>query len=160
MTEKAQRPDLPNFAPISGSSGYQEIKLSDDSWYLGFFGTREHSMELLGAAWAARAAQLCAQVKQPYFVRLRYIGEPVLAADRAARSSPGAAAYARPVGGGYVPIFIPMPQAHGPITVLTPAIEAPVRCIAGPDSLVDHARAVSGADSVAAARQRGFAIPQ
>src|ERR1700745_2221854 len=80
VTGAGTPPDLPKFAPLAGTTGYQEIQLANDTWYLGFYGTRSHRVDLIEHGWAARAAQLCAAMQRGYFVQLRYVTEPVLAA--------------------------------------------------------------------------------
>jgi hypothetical protein len=152
-------PDLPKFAPASGRTGYQEIRLGDDTWYLAFYGDRENPLELIQAAWAARAAQLCDSVKHPYFVPLKYVSEAVLkSAPAAAITRADGRAY--PVRGPvYIPIFIPQP-AHGVIpAVTTPSKLAAFKCIDSPEKLLEPSRAVSTSEALASARTRGFKLP-
>ena len=151
-------PDLPRFAPAAGRTGYQEIRLADDSWYLAFYGDRENPIELVQAAWAARAAQLCDGLKHPYFIELKYVSEGVLkSAPSAAIAGSDARLY--PVGAVYIPIFIPQPS-HGVMpAVITPSKLAALRCVDAPDKLLDPSRAVSTAEALASARTRGFKLP-
>ena len=159
---KSPPPDVPKYAPLSGLTGYQEIKLPDDSWYVGFHGERKHSMDLVETGWAARAAQLCMSLQLPYFVELHYVGEAILApAPGPAHVTPSAPVRdgsARTVGYVYIPIFIPQPQGPMP-TVLTPSKAAAVRCVPSPDRLIDPSRARTATDALDAARKRGLAVP-
>lgn len=152
-------PDLPKFAPASGRTGYQEIQLADDTWYLAFYGDRDNPLELVQMAWAARAAQLCEGMKHPYFVQLKYVSENVLKAPPSAELLARDARAYRVGGAVYIPIFIPQPS-HGVMpAVTTPSKSAAVRCIDGPDKLLDPSRAVSTSDALTSARTRGFRLP-
>lgn len=152
-------PDLPQLIPFAGDSGYQEIRLSADTWYLALHGTRKHSPASVQTAWLARAAQLCVAAKARYFVELRYAGERVLSSDVAAAETEPLARFMRPTAGGYyVPIFIP----SGPRAItqqLTPSKLAPVRCVEAQDAVRERNRAMSAADVLGSARRAGFQLP-
>ena len=157
VPSKAPPSEVPKFAPVSGITGYQEIKLSEDSWYVAFHGQRKHSMELVEAGWGARVAQLCTGIQRAYFVQLRYVGEPILKTSPAAAVKPLIGS-AHPVGMVYIPIFIP--QAHrAALAVVTPSKSAAIRCVQSPDALLDRSRAFSVTEALSTARQRGLQIP-
>jgi len=154
---KAPAPDVPKYAPLTGITGYQEIKLSDDSWYVAFYGNRKHEQTVVDAAWSARAAQLCQGIKRPFFVELRYVSEPVLTPAKASEHQEAPDGQLSKVGAVYVPIFIP--QVHGPMApVLMPGKSAAIRCVESPDALLDQSRAVSAVEAIAAAKKRGLAV--
>ena len=153
----AEVPVVPKFAPFLGRVGYEEVPLSADSWYVAFHGTRSHTPAVVQAAWAARAAQLCAGVQRGHYVELRYVGEPVLTDDRITERDARALGRWYAVGGYYIPIFIPSFSGQT-MTVITPSKMAAVRCVANVDQLRDKTRAVSNQDALQTAKGMGLDI--
>lgn len=155
------------FAPFNGNHGYAEIALGPQSWYVAYHGNMQTSPQWLDAAWALRAAQLCQASQQAYFVRLRYVGEPVVtgakltAADDAAAPFSGLAAdpfgdassqlgYMVPAKSRgpviiYTPVYNPPPMAFVPTNL--PGRSEPILCVAQPRALKDPSRAVSVAST-------------
>lgn len=159
----AQSKDVPAFAPYTGTSGYQEIDLGNDTWYVAFHGTRDHGMQSLEAGWLARSAQLCSAAGKQFVVELKYVGEPVSSTDRLSSSdetpySPSQALPLRVAGSVPIPIFIPSgPREITPI--LTPSKMAPARCLATAAGLRDGKTAVSIAQALETARGAGLKLP-
>jgi hypothetical protein len=155
----APPPDVPKWVPFSGGggTGYEEISLSSDSWYVAFQGSRKHAPSLIQAAWAARAAQLCAKEHSSYFVELRYVGEPVLISDPKISRGLQPEARAYPAGGYFVPIIIPN-QSIDQTQPLIPNKLAPMRCLSDPAQLRDPKRAIADDDAIAAAKSLGIKV--
>lgn len=144
------------YQPSDGLVGYQDIKLSERSWYIGYYGVRDNHWLTIKAAWAARAAQLCSAAGFGHFVELRYVGEPVGVAEKHSQWH-GEPVQALPVASIFIPIIVPRSGVEPPVRV-TPNKLAAMRCINSPDDMVDRARAVSVRDSLEAAKQAGLAV--
>jgi hypothetical protein len=141
-------------APSTGDTGYDEIKLSANTWYVAFFGSRQTAPASVETAWKARVATLCAQQEAPFFVELRYVAEPVLASDKVALAGADElGALLRPAGAVYIPIYTPR---SAPVTVTTPAKMAPALCVAEPAALRDPARAEDARAVLEKARKDGY----
>lgn len=154
---QAQAVAAPPMALFDGSSGYQEIALAPDAWYVAFHGSRDHGMSVVSAGWLARAAQLCAAVGKSHVVQLKYVGEPVYRGERVAVGGGGQAGSARKVAGFvYVPIYT-APQPAVPI--ITPSMMAPMRCVHETTGLREGTVATAVDEALSAARHQGFALP-
>jgi hypothetical protein len=128
----AQTGDLPSFLEFEGQSGYQEIALAGDSWYLAFHGTRNNSLSSVEAGFWGRAAQLCRSAGKAYVVELVYVGERVLPSDPNLVQFESVSSRLVPVRSFiYIPIFI----RGGPVTsnaperVITPSKMSAIRCL-------------------------------
>jgi hypothetical protein len=144
--------------PFTGQSGYQELKLGGDSWYLAFHGTRNDVITLVEAGWMGRAGQLCEAAHKAYVVELRYVDEPVYLTDPVASNDDGLEIVKVRSG----PIFIPIYTPSGPRNVsptLTPTKAAPLRCINETTGLRPGKAAVPVADAINTARTAGMPIP-
>lgn len=144
------------FGPYAGDTGYQEIKLADQSWYVAVFGNRKTELAWVESGWKARAAQLCAGVQANYFVEMRYVGERIFIDEKsAAREGGEVSRLMRMAGTAYIPIYVP----SGPREVsdyVVPGKQAPIRCLLNPALLNDRARAVSVQEMLSQARKDRF----
>jgi len=134
------------FQPDRGASGYQQIELGPDAWYLTYLGAYEDETWWIQAAWNLRAAQLCTTRKADHFVELRYTGEPVLSTDKPLALESGPEAW--PTKAVY--IFVPVPRRRILANPFASKLAA-VRCIPDVQLLKDPKRAVSVKDSIATA---------
>ena len=156
---QAQPTSIPSFQPFTGDSGYQEIRIDTDSWYVAFHGTRMHSMAIVEAAWKARAAQLCRSTNKRYLVELNYIGDRALDSDAVAISWNEPQAYMlREAGFVYIPIIIPS-RSQTDLLILTPSKMGPVRCLATDEGLRQGKVAVDIQVAIDAGRKIGLLIP-
>jgi hypothetical protein len=140
--------------PFAGDTGYQEIKLSDNSWYVAYFGSRKTAMTDVEMSWRVRAARLCEIQNSPYFVELNYVAEPVLTGDKLSSTGPEnfSAGY-RKVGAIFVPIYTP-PVSLDPEIV--PTKMAPILCLAAPTALRAPERVQEVSSILAQARKNGY----
>jgi len=155
--EHALAPAMPDYVPFAGHSGYQEIRVAEDSWYVAFHGTRDHNIQSVDAAWAARAAELCNSLGAAYFVQLKYEGEAVLDGEKISRET-RRRTWMRNAGAVFIPIYVPRSSGSAMI-FYTPSKMAAVRCLKSSDGLRDPKRLQSGADALLAARQMGIKLP-
>lgn len=155
----AQTPELPSFQPYSGDSGYQDLQLGPDSWYVAFHGTRKHSISTVETAWRARAAQLCQAANARYVVELKYVGDRALESDAVAAAPEDPSAHVHRVAGFvYIPIFTPSgPREIAPL--LTPTKMGPVRCLPSIERLRQGKVAIDVQEAIGAARKAGLSIP-
>ncbi len=147
-----------SFQPYDGKTGYQELAIAADSFYLAFHGTRDTSGPWVNAAWAARAAQLCAARGAAAFVALRYPDEAVLPTDAAMAAAPADQAWPVPVASG--PVYIPIYLPSGPrITSLdAPGKLGAVRCLPAGAVPRDATRLQTTGQALAAARSAGVPV--
>lgn len=137
--------------------GYQDIKLDNRSWYVGYYGVRDNHWDTIQAAWAARSAQLCGSAGFSHFVELRYVGEPVGSNEKSSQWE-SAPVRTLPVGSMYIPILIPVrPGGEAPTRITANKLGA-IRCIASPDDLSDRTRAMSVRGSLEAAQKAGLSV--
>ena len=157
---RAQSPEIPSFQPYSGESGYQDLQIGPDSWYVAFHGTRKHSMSTVEAAWRARAAQLCQSAGSRYVVELSYVGDRALESDAVAAVPDDSSAYMHKVAGFiYIPIFTPSgPREITPI--LTPTKMGAIRCLPALERLRQGKVAIDVREAISAGRKAGLSIPQ
>ena len=156
---QSQPTKIPSFQPYTGESGYQEIQIDTDSWYVAFHGTRRHSMPIIEAAWMARAAQLCRSGNKRYLIELNYVGDRALDSDAVAVSwSEPPVHMLREARAVYIPIIIPS-RSHGTVLVLTPSKMGPVRCLATNEGLRQGKVAVDIQGAIDAGRKIGLVIP-
>ncbi len=155
----AESVEIPAFVPYVGESGYQEIDLHNNAWYVAFHGTRKHTIALVEAAWLGRSAQLCATTGKKFIVELRYVGERVFESDELVELSLGQSGLSYKVAGFvYIPIF----TSSGPREItpmLTPSKLSAIRCIESEQGLRAGKAAISVRDALASARKAGLAIP-
>lgn len=142
------------YGPFSGYTGYQEVKITDQSWYVAFHGDRQTSLEYVKAGWHARAAELCTLQNAAYYVEMRYVREPLLVDDREAERSQGSLIPA--AGYIYVPIFTQRSAAS--VSVIAPSKLAAVRCVTEISSLREPSRAVSVGKALEDAAKVGIRI--
>lgn len=126
----------------TGGFGYEEIPLSATSWYVAYFGKQNNTTAEVDAAWAARVAQLCTSVSLHYFVQLRYVYEPVLAAKHTSfLTTPS---YGRPYRVvfliNYAQLAGDAMQRSGEADV--PHKTAAILCVSAPALLLNPTRAV------------------
>lgn len=152
----AQSAEAVSVAPFTGESGYQEIRLAADSWYLAFHGTRKHAISSVQAAWLGRAGQLCESAGKPYVIELRYVGQPAFPEDPVASAEDFSVV--RVAGPVYIPMFIP----SGPQTItpaLTPTKAAAIRCAASSSGLKAGLVAIPVSEAKEGARKVGLSKP-
>jgi hypothetical protein len=143
IAEIPSQPDVKLYTPHNGRSGYQEIPLNGNSWYVFFEGTRDDKIEKVEAGWATRAAELCKNSGKKYFVEQRYVSEKILKDEPLNISRNDLASGLHTVAGMiFVPIYTPSsPRAINPI--LTPSKMAAIQCLDKQDQLIDTSRAIS-----------------
>lgn len=142
-------------AIYNGGLDYQELSLSANTYYVAVFSDRLLSATLINAAWAARAAQLCAASGSDAFVPLRYVDEPVIVEDVDISLFDHQAARTHRVAAGtiFVPIFIP----SGPreVHLEMPGKAGAVRCLPAGADLRNPARLVRASVALDAAQRAG-----
>jgi hypothetical protein len=133
----SQSVDTPALAPFEGNSGYQEIAISPDVWYLAFHGTRQHSRDAIEAAFWFRAAQLCGSVNKSQVIELVFLGEKLFASDPEVADLEAGANYRQFVKGFiYIPIYIPTQRSAGGAFYETPSKTSAIRCLKTADGLL------------------------
>jgi hypothetical protein len=155
----AQPSEVPSFQPYSGKSGYQDLKVGPESWYVAFHGTRMHSMSTVEAAWWARAAQLCQSANARYVVELNYVGDRALESDGVASFPDDSSAnMLRVAGVVYIPIFTPSgPREFTPM--VTPSRIGVIRCLPALDRLRQGKVSTKVQEAIDAGRKTGLVIP-
>lgn len=128
----------PDYAPYDGRTGYHEILLAPDTWYVAAFGDADLSIDVLERWWLRRVAELCRAAGAAYAAELRYPGEPLTAQDRTVNRGGAASAYLRHTAATFIPIYLP---SQPPRDVITPAKQAAMRCVKNPAELLDPKRA-------------------
>ena len=159
FSANAQQAEVPTFQPYAGESGYQDLQLGPDSWYVAFHGTRKHSISTVEQAWKARAAQLCRSTSTRYFVELKYVGDRALESDAVASVPEDSSAYMQRVAGViYIPIFTSSgPREISPL--LTPTKMGAIRCLSNVEGLRQGKVATEVLDAISSARKAGLSIP-
>lgn len=130
------------YQPFDGHGGYQEIKISENLYYVGFHGNRDDSYDEISSAWAARSAQLCSQSGAAFFVELAYFFEPLTKGELDIFSNiEPEPRFMHTAGYVYIPMYIP----SGPrITKIdAPSKLAAVRCLQSTENMIDSKRAIS-----------------
>jgi hypothetical protein len=116
------------FKPFDGFQGYQDIKVSENLYYVAYHGNRDAKYEEVVAAWGRRAAQLCAQATATHYVELSHLLEPLTKKETdafiALEPTPRMIYAAGPV---YIPIY--MPSGPRAARVDAPSKMAGVRCV-------------------------------
>ena len=152
--------EAPAYGPYTGDTGYQEIQLSADSWYVAFHGNRNTNLAWAKTGWAARAAQLCGAQRMAHYVELRYPFEPLTAEDQKSANADDAFSESqlrRASHYVYIPIYTPSGSAVTP-RVSTPSKLAAVRCVKDMALLMDQKRAVTVEASLNEAEQSGMRV--
>lgn len=137
-----------DYKPFDGFEGYQDIKISNDVYYVGYHGSRNSSFNEVVLAWSARSAQLCEKAGAPHYVELAYIFEPLTEAERNAVLAMEAEPRLFPAKGGfvYVPIFVPGgPRAA---SIDAPSKLGPVRCVGASEAVLNKDRLISVQDKL------------
>jgi hypothetical protein len=159
MGASAQSGEPPPFVAYSGESGYQEISLRVDEWYVAFHGARKHAMASVETAWLARAAQLCAAGGKQYVVELNYVGDRVYESERLSGTGELQENLSHKVAGV---VYIPIITSYGPREIrpmLTPSKMAAIRCATTVDGLRAGKTGMSVSDALAKARSAGITLP-
>lgn len=140
------------YKPFDGHEGYQDIKVSDDTYYVGFHGGNDAQYNEILLAWAARSAQLCSQAGASHYVELSYLFEPLTPRELDLFSAlEPAPHFSRVAGYIYIPMYIPSgPRAT---KIDAPSKLAAIRCIQSPDNLMDRQRAISVTEKTREATQ-------
>jgi hypothetical protein len=130
------------FKPFDGFQGYQEIKVSENSYYVAYHGNREAKYDEVVAAWGRRAAELCAQAATAHYVELAYLLEPLTRKEMdafvALEPAPRMIYAAGPV---YIPIY--MPSGPRAARVDAPSKMAGVRCVRETGDILMQDRLIS-----------------
>ena len=130
------------YQPFEGHEGYQDIKVSDDTYYVGFHGNEGAPYNKVVSAWAARSAQLCSQAGASHYVELAHLFEPLTQKEQdlflALEAAPR---FMRTAGYVYIPMYIPSgPRAT---KIDAPSKLGAIRCMQSADNLMDKKRAIS-----------------
>jgi hypothetical protein len=128
----AQEAQTFQLIPFAGASGYQELNLGTDSWYLAFHGEDNFEPRAVVAAWLTRAGYLCESTGKQYVVELRYIGQRVFPEDRLVNHHE--LIPIQVANRVQVPIYIPIPQPRTPKP--TPSKSAAIRCVSENSALL------------------------
>ena len=132
-----------DFKPFDGFEGYQDIKVSDNVYYVGFHGKRDAKYNEVTAAWSVRSGQLCSQAGASHYVELSHLLEPLtqkeldlfVAFEPAPRMTYAAGGFV------YIPIYVPSGPRSARIDA--PSKLAPIRCIRATDNILAKDRLVS-----------------
>lgn len=152
-------PSLPAFGPYKGDTGYQEIQLSGDAWYLAYHGNGQTSDRWVNASWAARAAQLCVEKHFPYYVEMRYVTEAIFRDEKIGLMYDNEIfPFMHKATVIYIPIIIPSRSSQAYSPVITPSKLAPFKCVGQPDMLIDASRAINVKASAEEAKLLGIKI--
>jgi len=147
-----------DYKPYDGLGGYQEIKVSDDIYYVGFHGTRTSKYDEVDLAWSARGAQLCLQAGAGHYVELAFLFEPLTKKERdlflALEPAPRFT---------YAADFIIIPIPMNTITEHSTSIDAPsklgaIRCVRSIDDILDKKRLISVSEKIKEANQANIGI--
>jgi len=143
-----------SYKPYNGFEGYQEITLSDDSYYVAFHGRKDPDDVKL--AWKVRSAELCSIKNFNYYVELKYPFEPITKEEIKKQISfndyDGTFVYARFM---YIPIYTPAP-AQRSVELISPSKMAAIRCFVSIESLEDSDRAISVKERLHEAKSKGI----
>lgn len=150
-----------SYGPFTGDSGYQDVKLSEQSWYVAYHGNRQTSLDQVQLGWQARVAELCGSLRATLFVELRYVGEPLLPGDPAVAGDPAQEGWIQLAKGSYVyiPIFTPRPN-YSAMSLMAPSKLAAVRCLWDATGLIDPSRAASIPKVREDARRAGIGLKE
>ena len=146
------------YQPFDGLEGYQDIRVSDDTWYVGFHGKRDAQFQDVVQAWYARSAELCAAAGASHFTELANVLEPITAAEREKFIAEGPAAHIIPAAARtvYIPIYVP--RSSGSAYVYAPSKLAAIRCVTDPSAVLDKGRLMAVGETLDAARRASFAV--
>jgi hypothetical protein len=125
------------YQPNTGQGGFQDLRVDNTTFYIGFFGNPNDSAAVIEQMWQKRAAEVCAAASAAFYVELAYSFEdPVLGGKD--RLTSAADDWLRPVKYVYIPIFIP--QSTATPVVNAPTKQASARCYKTKPDLVEPAR--------------------
>lgn len=156
----AQNFNAPAFGPFEGESGYQEIAVSTDVWYLAFHGTRQHSGDAIEAAFWFRAAQLCGSVNKSQVIELVFLGEKLFASDPEIADFDAHANYRQYAKGFiYIPIYIPRQRGVSGAQYETPSKSSAIRCLQTTDGLLSSLKPKSTQEIFELGKKFGYQRP-
>lgn len=146
-----------DYVPYAGFSGYQEIRVDKEVYFVAFHGDDRTALEDVKSAWALRVAELCANDGMNYFIALKYSFEPVLKDERIGirQGALWQGGYVK-VGGGfiYIPMYLPGPNPNA--FVSAPSWQKHVICFGDLVQATDQARAVDVKMAIQNGRERGW----
>ncbi len=120
--------------------GFQEIRVRSDIFFVAAFGRKK--ADAVSEIWETRSAELCKKQGAYYFVKLRYLIEPVLQGDPSVVLPPekqGGLVHAA----GYDPyILLFANPPSGPFYRNIPNMQAHVRCVFDPTKILDPSRLI------------------
>ena len=146
------------YQPFNGQWGYQEIKVSADTYYVAYHGDYRFSSEEVSRWWTIRCAELCAKAGASHYVELAYVLEPLTEEERAAFVAWDLSSVPRFVPAMVVVIPIIIPTGPGASSVDAPSKMAGVRCISKSETITAKDRLVDVSQKVKEASEVGIKI--
>lgn len=146
------------YQPFDGLEGYQDIRVSDDTYYVGFHGKRDAQFQDVVQGWYARSAELCSAAGATHFTELAHVLEPITAAEREKFIAGDAAGRLVPAAARTVFIPIIVPRSSGNPYVYAPSKLAAMRCVSDPSAVLDTGRLMAVGETLEAARRANFGV--
>lgn len=150
---------VPDYLPYGGMSGYREIDLGNDTFFVQFRGNQRNPPSEVDELWRTRAAELCRHIGAPQFIELKHVLEPVLRTDPQLlreRAEPKKVADRTIIIPIPVPVYAP---SGGPASPNGPYKQAHVRCLRDASGVIDPARIIKVAEVIESAKAKGWIAP-
>ena len=158
QADDASATPAPNFVPFDGKSGYLDIPIAPDTWYVAFLSTGKTTIDIVTTAWRARSAQLCMTVGANKFVELNYLGEIVRNQDKVSALDADFQAWMMPTGSHPAPTTIYIPGNSPKSGITTTGKMASIKCLQSDQGLIDAKRLVDGVAALQTAQSAGIVI--
>lgn len=130
------------YKPFDGNEGYQEIKASNNTFYVAFHGTNNATYNEVVDAWKKRSAEICLEIGADYYVELAHLLEPLTAQEINQFLATGPLPRFMRTAGGFVYIPLYIPSGPRSARMDAPSKLAPIRCLKSAEDVIEKNRLI------------------